>query len=87
VKSSADEVADVPELVVTVMSTVPTKWAGATAVMEPSVFTVKLVAARPPQRTDPAPVKLLPEMVTDVPPMYDPDEGLTPVTTGAGGAV
>ncbi len=49
-----------------------------------------LVAATDPKETLTAPVvveKLLPEMVTVVPPLDGPDEGLTPVTDGVGGGV
>ncbi len=79
-------VALVPPPVVTVTSTAPGVPAGAVAVMEPGLFTVKAVAGFPdPKSTVVAPVKLVPVMVTVVPPVLGPDEGLTPVTVGAGG--
>jgi hypothetical protein len=84
---SALPVAEVPVGVVTMMSTVPANWAGATAVMEVSLLTVKLVAATPPKETPLAPVKPLPLMVTLVPPAVLPLLVLRPVTAGAAAAV
>jgi hypothetical protein len=52
-----------------------------------SEFTLKLVAAVAPKNTVLAPVKLVPVMVTDVPPVTGPDDGDTPVTAGADEAV
>lgn len=84
--SSQDTVAEVPAAVTMVMSTVPVP-AGATAVIEPSELTVKLVAATLPKYTAVAPVKWAPEMLTDVPPKCDPDDGLIPMIVGRGGAM
>ena len=44
---------------------------------------MKLVAAVAPNSTAVAPVKLVPVMVTDVPPAGGPLVGLMPVTVGA----
>jgi hypothetical protein len=79
---SAEEVAEVPPAVVTVMSTVAAEWAGAVAVICVAELTVKLVAAVPPKLTAVAPVKLVPVIVTDPPPAVVPLDGLTPVTVG-----
>jgi hypothetical protein len=57
VKWSADETAEVPVGVTIVMSTVPTRFGGATAVMSPLEFTVKFVEVIVPNTTSPAPVK------------------------------
>src|SRR5579863_5700207 len=77
--------ADVPPAAVTVTSTVPAAPAGEVAVMEPLLTTVTPVAALVPNFTvDPA-VKLVPEMVTGVPPAVGPLLGLTPLTVGEGG--
>jgi hypothetical protein len=51
------------------------------AEIEVEELTVNLAAAVP-KWTALAPVKLLPEMVTEVPPAEVPVEGLTPVTSG-----
>src|SRR5690606_3366205 len=70
-------------LPVTVTSTVPGP-AGVTALMTPSLSTVKLVAATPPNVTAVAAVKQLPLIVTVVPPVVGPVPGTTPVTVVAG---
>jgi hypothetical protein len=80
---SADEVADVPPTVITVTSTVPVLAAGVTAVMDMGELTVKLVALVEPKLTVVAPVKLVPAMVTEVPPPVDPVFGVTEETVGA----
>src|SRR5437763_1664374 len=71
----------------TVTSTVPaTVPAGLVTLMDvPAWFTVKLAASTlvVPKSTSVAPVKLLPVIVTGVPPASGPLEGLTPVTDGA----
>ena len=64
-----------PAGVVTVMSTVPAASAGATAVICVAESTVKLVAAVLPKETAVAPVKLVPVMVTVVPPRVEPEPG------------
>ena len=71
-----------PPAVVTVMSTVPVP-AGDVAVIDVAELTVKLAAAVLPNFTAVAPVKLVPVMVTEVPPEFRPDPGLTAVTVGA----
>lgn len=75
---------DVPEPVVTLMSTGPGASLGEAAVSEESLSTVKAVAATAPNRTWVAPVKLVPVTVTDVPPELGPEAGLTAVTVGGG---
>jgi hypothetical protein len=81
---SALLVADVPPGVVTVTSTVPAVWAGDVTVMVvPLPPTVKVVTTVLPKLTAVAPVKLLPVMVTLVPPAIGPPVGETPVTVGA----
>ena len=78
-------VALVPPGVVTVTSTVPSVPAGAVAVMEVGPFTVKFAAAVVLNFTALAPVKPVPVMVTDVPPVLGPEVGLTEVTAGGEG--
>lgn len=65
-----------PLAVVIVMSTVAEP-AGAIAVIEVALLTIKLVAAAPPKRTAVAPAKPAPAMVTVVPPAVGPDAGET----------
>ena len=67
--------------VVTVTSTVPVP-AGLVAVIALSVTTVKLVAAVVPKSTPVAPARLVPKIVTEVPPATVPLFGLRPVTVG-----
>ena len=82
---SAPVIGDEPPGVVTRMSTVlPVTPAGAVARIEVSLRTVKVVAIVPPNLTATAPVKLLPVMVTTVPPLCEPADGLRAVTIGAG---
>ena len=83
--SAGSLMAEVFAPTVTVTSTVAAPSAGEVAVMDPALLTVKLVAATVPNFTALAPVKLVPEMVTEVPPAVDPVVGLTPVTVGGGG--
>ena len=80
---SAALVALVPLGVVTVTSTAPAACAGEVAVIEVALTTAKLAAAVPPNDTAVAPVKLLPVMVTLVPPAIGPAFGLTALTVGA----
>ena len=75
-----------PAGVVTVTSTVPVP-AGLSAVIEVSLTTVTFVAAVVPKSTAVAPVKLVPVIVTNVPPACEPVVGLRPVTVGATAAV
>jgi hypothetical protein len=77
------EVALVPPTLVTVMSTVPAACAGEVAVMEVALLTVNVVAAVAPKLTAVAPVKPVPVIVTEVPPVSGPFVGLTFVTVGA----
>ena len=73
----------VPADVVTVTSTAPTEPAGEVAVIEFALLTVN-VADAVPNFTLVAPVKLVPVIVTLVPPAVEPDVGLIAVTAGAG---
>ena len=79
---SAADVADVPPAVVTVTSTTPLLPAGEVAVMDVAELTVKPVALFTPNLTAVAPVKLVPVMVTDVPPPAGPEVGEIAVTVG-----
>ena len=79
---SAAEAAEVPPTVVTLTSTVPVP-AGAVAVIEVAELTVKPVAAVAPKVTAVAPEKLVPVIVTDVPPGVGPSVGEIDVTAGA----
>ena len=63
--------------------TVALACAGETAVIDVEEFTVKLVAAVVPKKTAVAPVKLVPVIVTDVPPATSPLVGEMMVTVGA----
>ncbi len=72
---SAEEVAEVPPAVVTVMSTVPAALGGEVAVIWLSESTVKVVAAVVPKSTAVAVVKPVPVMVTVVPPAVGPELG------------
>ena len=67
---------------VTVTLPVPAPAAAVTAVIWVAELTVKLVGAVPAIETAVAPVNPVPVMVTEVPPVVGPDEGLTPVTVG-----
>ena len=76
----------VPAGVVTVTLTVPVP-ADEVAVIEVAELTTTPVAAAVPNLTAVAPVKLLPEIVTLVPPAAGPDFGDREVTQGAAGPV
>ena len=78
---SAALVALVPPAVMTVISTVPALPAGAVAVIDVAVFPV-IEAVVAPNLTAVAPDKLVPEMVTLVPPAVVPDVGDTELTVG-----
>jgi hypothetical protein len=78
---SADEVADVPPGVVTVIFTVPVP-AGLVAVIEVALFTVYEAAAVLPNFTPLAPVKPVPVIATEGPPAIGPAAGEMLVTTG-----
>ena len=70
--------AEVTPETVTRTSTVAADSGGEVAVMEPELFTVKLVAAMVPKVTALAPVKLVPVIVTVVPPAVVPAEAGSP---------
>ena len=72
----------VPDVLVTVMSTVPADSAGLVAVICVELFTVKVAAAVVPKLTAVTPDKVLPVIVTTVPPATGPPVGLTEVTAG-----
>ncbi len=73
--------------VVTVMSTVPAVPDGAVARMVVADITVKDVAAVEPKVTALALVKLVPVIVTSVPPTVPPLLGLTALTVGLDAAL
>ena len=80
---SALDVADVPPTVVTRTSAAPALLLGLVAVIDVALLTVKLVAAVMPKVMPLALLKLVPVMVTLVPPAIGPAVGETPVTAGA----
>jgi hypothetical protein len=82
VNKSAELVALVPAEVTTVTYTEPAP-AGEIAVILVAEFTVKLVAAVVPKLTEVAPVKLVPTIVTEVPPVDEPVVGPMAVIVGA----
>ena len=71
-----------PPAVVTVTLTVPADSAGDVAVMEVVEPTVTAVAVTVPNITVAPEAKLVPVMVTEVPPVVGPEVGLMPVTVG-----
>ena len=79
---SAEEVAEVPAVLVTVTSTVPAVWAGDVTVREVSEVMLRLVPAAPPKLTDVAVRKPVPVTVTEVPPTAGPAAGFTALTMG-----
>ena len=83
VNLSAALVVDVPAIVVTVMSTVPTDPAGDVAVICDAPLTLYDVAALVPNMTLLAPIKPVPVIVTGVPPEVLPVDGDIAVTVGA----
>jgi len=82
VNLSAVEVPLVPPGVVTVALTVPVP-AGLVAVIDVAFTTRTFVAWRVPNETVAGRTKLVPVMVTTVPPLVGPDDGATSVTVGA----
>ena len=72
----------IPPKLVTMISTTPAAWAGVVAVMVVALTTTTAVAATPPKVTLLAPVKLVPLIVTDWPPMVGPMSGETLATVG-----
>ena len=79
---SAAPVVLVPPGVATVTSTVPAVPAGEVAVICEEVTTVTLLATFAPNLTVGGPAKLVPVIVTAVPPPVGPEVGLMPVTVG-----
>jgi hypothetical protein len=75
-------IAEVPPGVTTVTSTVPAGPAGAVTVILLVELTVNVAAAEEPKLTAETPLKLVPVIVTVVPPATGPADGLTPVTVG-----
>ena len=76
-----------PSGLVTLTVTAPAACAGVVAVMVVLLVTATLVAALPPKLTAAPETKLVPLMVTFVPPAVDPLVGAILVTVGATGAV
>src|SRR5262249_42702816 len=72
----------VPFAVVTATLTAPAACAVVVAVIEVALTNVTAVGALPPIKTEVAPVKLVPVMVTAVPPAMGPLAGEIPVTVG-----
>jgi hypothetical protein len=72
----------IPLAVVTVTSTVPSDPAGATAVIRVGPITVNDIALVLLNLTEVAPPRLVPVMVTDVPPAVGPLLGLMALTVG-----
>jgi hypothetical protein len=72
-----------PDGVITRTEWVDVVWAGDTAVIEVSEFTVKLLAAIAPKMTLVVPVNSVPVITTLVPPTTGPDVGEMEVTAGA----
>ena len=67
----------VPPAVVTATLFAPAVPAGVLAVIDVALTTTTLVAATPLTVTLVAPVKLVPEIVIEVPPLVGPEVGLT----------
>jgi hypothetical protein len=74
---------DIPPGVVTVTGTLPGEPAGLIAVIVVLLRTVTLVAGFRPKLTAMAPVRLVPVIVTSVPPPKGPATGLIAETVGA----
>jgi hypothetical protein len=85
VKRSLLEAGLVPFGVVTVMSTIPFVAGGDLAVIDVAEFTVKVGAFVDPNFTAVAPLKLVPVMLTAVPPVARPLRGDTLLIIGGGG--
>jgi hypothetical protein len=76
--------AEEPEVVVTITSTTPGRAAApVVTVMLVGELTVMEAAGTPPNDTPTRPLKLVPVMVTDVPPAVLPEVTLSPLTDGA----
>ena len=78
---SADEVAEDPDSVVTMMCAIPDP-AGEVTVIEVDELTTKPVPATPAKVAPEAPTKFVPVTVTVVPPASGPAFGLIEVTLG-----
>ena len=76
----------VPPAVVTATLLAPAVPGGVLAVIDVALTTATFVAATPLTVTLVAPVKLVPEIVIDVPPLVGPDVGLTVEIVGTGTA-
>ena len=74
--------AEVPADVVTVMSTMPLPGGLVTVIWVPESAVIR--PAAPPKLTLVAPPRLVPVIVTTVPPAVVPLDGDTPVTAGGG---
>ena len=81
---SNDPVAPVPPAEVTVTSTTPGAAVGEVAVIDVSPATVNAAAGAPLKETSVAPLKPVPEIVTEVPPAAGPSATEMPVTRGTG---
>ena len=73
----------VPPTVVTKTLALPAVPAAVVQVADVAEATLTLVQAAPPTVMGVAPVKLVPVIVTTVPPAVEPELGLTEVTVGA----
>src|SRR6185437_16382076 len=73
-----------PSVLVTTTLTVPAACAGVVAVMEVLLATATFVAATPPNPTVAPLAKLLPVIVTAVPPLAEPEVEEIELTIGAG---
>ena len=78
-----DKVPFWPLGLVTTRSTAPAAWAGAVAMIDVLLTAVTPVAAVPPRLTVAPETKLVPVMVTAVPPAIGPLAGATEATVGA----
>ena len=75
---------DMPLAVVTIRSTTPAASAGEVAVIDPVEFSVNELAGVLPKLTPTTETKLVPVIVTVVPPADGPKWGLTLITDGGG---
>jgi len=72
-----------PLLSLTTTFTAPAAWAGVVAVIDVLLTTVTLVAAVPPNVTVAPETKLVPVIVTAVPPLVEPELGEIVLIVGA----
>jgi hypothetical protein len=86
-KVKAAVLVTVPCVVSTETFTLPAPWAGVVAVMEVVLTTLKLAAVVAPNLTFVVPVRWDPVMVTVVPPVVEPEAGVSEVTLGGGATV